>query len=75
MNFNALERLARRALALQPSHSLATAHTAQCALTTTEDSALRSPRWQTAAPLGRDRDEDASPRDVVADNPDMGGWF
>jgi len=70
MNLNALERLARQALARKPP---AHAGIAQYALTTAEGDALHSPRWQTAARVGRN--EDGRPRDVVADNPDMGGWF
>jgi hypothetical protein len=73
MNLNALERLARQALALQSADTRAHAGTMRYALTGAEAEALRSDRWQTAAPLGRD--EDARRRDVVADVPEMGGWF
>ena len=72
MNLNALERLARQALALQPATARARG-AMRYALTEAEANALRSSRWQTAAPLGRD--EDARRRDVVADAPEMGGWF
>jgi hypothetical protein len=72
MNFDALERLARQALARKPSLSPASPGTLRYALTAAEESALRSPRWQTAARVGRE--EDGKPP-VAADNPDIGGWF
>lgn len=75
MNFNTLERLARQALALQPRHIPARTGIMQYALTGAEADALRSSRWQTAARLGRDEDEDARRRDIVAEEPEMGGWF
>jgi hypothetical protein len=72
MNFDALERLARQALARKSAHSPVITRTMQYALTGTERSALRSSRWQANARLGRE--EEGKPP-VVADNPDMGGWF
>jgi hypothetical protein len=72
MNFDALERLARQALARKPGHALATTGTMRYTLTGAEQLALRSSRWQANAQLGRE--EEGKPP-VVADNPDMGGWF
>lgn len=72
MNLDALERLARQALARKPAISSVSAGTLQYALTAAEESALRSPRWQTTARVGRE--EDGKPP-VAADGPDIGGWF
>ena len=72
MNLNALERWARRAFARTPGQALTTAETMRYALIDAEVGALRSSAWQTTARPGRE--ENGKPP-VVADNPDMGGWF
>ena len=72
MNLNALERWARRALARTPEQAFSTAELMRYALTAAEAGALRSSHWQTTARTGRE--EDGKPP-VVADNPDIGGWF
>jgi hypothetical protein len=73
MNLNALETLARQVLAREPRFATGGARAMQYPLTRAEAHALRSQRWQTAAPLRRS--EGAPPVDVFTDKPDMGGWF
>jgi hypothetical protein len=70
MNYNALERLARQSLAREQEHTPTGTGTT---LSAAEEQALGSPHWQSTARL----DQPAGPRPtvVLADNPDMGGWF
>jgi hypothetical protein len=70
MNYNALERLARQSLAREQEHTPTGTGTT---LGAAEEQALGSSYWQTTARL--DQSQSPRPTVVLADNPDMGGWF